>query len=48
MSKKIKCCICGEEVKGWGNNAEPVKDGTCCDSCNATHVIPARIKEATR
>jgi hypothetical protein len=47
--KKIKCCICGNmiEPKGdWilGNNAEPIKDGRCCDDCNATKVIPARIK----
>jgi hypothetical protein len=28
-----------------GNNAQPVKNGRCCDVCNSTKVIPARIKE---
>ena len=40
-----KCCICGKEYTHWGNNAEPVKSGRCCDECNATRVIPARIEE---
>lgn len=39
-----KCCICGKTITGWGNNAEPVKLGRCCDTCNATKVIPARIE----
>lgn len=42
---KQKCCLCGEEFEGYGNNAEPVKKGTCCDECNKNKVIPARIKE---
>ena len=46
----MKCCICKGEIgkKGsWtqGNNAEPVKSGRCCDVCNETLVIPARIKK---
>ena len=46
--KTIKCCICGKQIKPvgtWtqGNNAQPVKDGRCCDYCNSTVVIPARI-----
>lgn len=42
------CCICGETFTGYGNNPWPVvKDATarCCDDCNSTEVIPARIKE---
>lgn len=39
-----KCCICNKEIKGYGNNAEPVKKGTCCDKCNREVVIPARMK----
>ena len=36
--EKTKCCICGKEIKGYGNNPWPVKkEGLCCD-------IPARIK----
>ena len=30
---------------GFGNNAEPVNKGRCCDTCNFTVVIPRRIKE---
>lgn len=33
----------GEVVWVGGNNAEPINDGRCCDECNATVVIPARI-----
>lgn len=40
--KKI-CSICGAEYFGWGNNAQPVNDGRCCDNCNTAYVIPARI-----
>lgn len=45
----MKCCLCKKEieVKGtWsqGNNANPVKDGRCCDRCDSEIVIPFRIK----
>lgn len=40
--KKI-CCICGEEYTGYGNNAEPYKEGYCCDECNKKFVIPSRL-----
>ena len=39
-----KCVICGEPIEGYGNNAEPVKKGKCCDKCNQEVVIPARLK----
>ena len=39
-----KCVICGKEFDGYGNNAEPVQVGICCDECNAKQVIPARLK----
>lgn len=39
----FKCSICGEEFDGFGNNAQPVKDGLCCDFCNEKVVIPTRI-----
>lgn len=46
---KIKCCICGKEIEGYGNNPYPIKqDGLCCDSCNINIVIPARINEIYR
>ena len=38
-----KCEICGEFYDGYGNNAEPVMDGKCCDKCNTSVVIPARL-----
>ena len=39
------CSICGEVYKGFGNNAEPVNSGRCCDECNSAVVIPARVHE---
>jgi len=51
----MKCCICGKPIDkqytpdglvfAYGNNASPVKDGRCCANCNATVVIPARLKQ---
>lgn len=38
------CCICKKPFNGYGNNAEPVCSGSCCDECNMKEVIPARIK----
>ena len=43
MDEKQICCICGEEYEGYGNNAEPYKEGRCCDECNKKFVIPDRI-----
>ena len=37
------CSICGKEYDGYGNNAEPINDGRCCDECNLSKVIPARL-----
>jgi hypothetical protein len=44
----LLCCICGKPIPPqgtWlhGNNAEPVADGRCCQHCDDTVVIPARI-----
>ena len=39
----MKCSICGEKINGYGHNAYPVVEGTCCDKCNMVYVIPARI-----
>lgn len=42
---ETKCCICGKEIVGFGNNPWPVKDsGCCCDECNSRVVIRARIE----
>ncbi len=39
------CSICGKPYEEYGNNAQPVNDGKCCDVCNATIVIPRRIQD---
>ncbi len=40
-----KCVLCKRTIRGFGNNAQPLKLGQCCDDCNRTKVIPARLKE---
>jgi len=47
------CRLCDKEIEpividgdiAWsqGNNAQPVEDGRCCDACNWSKVIPARL-----
>ena len=53
----IKCCICKNQIpespkgSGWmlGNNAEPVvKEGRCCNDCNAVVVLPRRISNTLK
>ena len=52
MESKVTkyCSICqgpiDVQLNGWadGHNAEPVNKGRCCSACNASVVIPARIK----
>jgi hypothetical protein len=39
----VICDICGDEITGHSNNAEPVVTGRCCDLCNTEWVIPSRI-----
>lgn len=41
--EKHICSICGKEYVGYGNNAQPVNDGRCCDECNLETVVPYRI-----
>lgn len=47
--KKFKCCLCGKDTEGFGNNPYPLgyleKNEICCDTCNAIKVIPARIQQ---
>lgn len=40
-----KCDICGKEFQGYGNNPAPLEGKVCCDNCNKTYVIPARLKQ---
>ena len=47
------CSICFNDipsVNGWdsGNNAAPVNHGRCCNECDNTIVLPARITMARR
>ena len=48
----LTCCICGNEfLDRTGHNPWPVIDDdtgkkVCCAACNATVVIPARLKLA--
>ena len=39
-----KCVICGRIINGYGNNAEPIKKGRCCNRCNEMYVIPKRLE----
>ena len=41
------CCICRKNCRGYGNNAQPVREGQCCGRCNQI-VIRARILEMRR
>lgn len=38
-----KCCICEKYFIGYGNSAEPIRAGVCCDSCNKEFVLPGRL-----
>lgn len=47
MERRFRCCLCGKEFYGWGNNPWPVsteEEDRCCDECNSKKVIPARIE----
>ena len=42
----MKCSICKyNDIPKYGNNAQPINDGICCDWCNNEFVIPRRIKD---
>ena len=46
----MKCCLCKKEIpkekSGWdeGNNAQPLKDGRCCNECDTEKVVPERLR----
>ena len=41
----MECVICNDPVYGYGNNPAPVyEEGSCCDDCNMTVVLPERLK----
>ncbi len=40
-----ECSICKQRWDSswyYGNNADPVNNGRCCDDCNTSVVMPAR------
>lgn len=41
-----KCSICGKKFTEYGNNAQPINDGICCDKCNYSVVVPKRLEVA--
>ena len=43
-----ECVLCKDEYMGYGNNAAPVAEGKCCDNCNFTQVISARLVKSTK
>lgn len=44
MTESNSCCLCGADYGRYGHNPDPVSSsGRCCDTCNATVVIPARF-----
>jgi hypothetical protein len=44
-TQTFTCSLCGKPAQGFGNNPEPLAkvDERCCDVCNWTKVIPARL-----
>ena len=43
INKKKVCSICEKTYEGYGNNAEPINEGRCCDKCNSTVVLNQRL-----
>ena len=45
--EKFKCCLCGKEVEGYGNDPSPIEtqneNDECCDECNLAIVVPTRM-----
>ena len=42
----MKCCFCGKDAGKYGNDPWTIYRGKkkrCCDECNLTYVIPARL-----
>lgn len=37
------CTLCGAKYEGYGNNAEPITPGRCCNTCDDIYVVPVRL-----
>ncbi len=44
LISRFKCCFCEITVNGPGNNSAPLNENRCCNDCNLSLVIPARLK----
>jgi hypothetical protein len=45
--KPKKCVLCGKKFSEYGNNPWPLaRKGQCCNVCDTTAVVPARIRLA--
>lgn len=42
------CVVCNLTFEGYGNNAEPVAEGLCCDRCNMLEVVPMRLSQLSK
>ena len=38
------CSICTGAIVGFGNDAQPINDGRCCDRCNLERVLPEKVR----
>ena len=45
MAVAAVCCVCSQQLNGYGNNAAPLRQGQCCDSCNIRIVVPFRMEQ---
>ena len=50
-TRRMRCCLCGDDIEEWpgggsyGHNPDPLgDDDRCCDTCNGTKVLPARLR----
>ena len=41
--KTMKCVLCKKKFIGYGNNAQPLANGLCCDDCNIDVVVARNI-----
>lgn len=41
----MECVICSVNIEDYGHNPEPINEGEgrCCEDCNFSYVIPARM-----
>ncbi len=40
-----KCVLCKQDFEGYGNNAQPLAEGFCCDECDVK-VLKERLRRA--